>query len=136
MTRVSWALLIPSSAQASCAQQTASSLDDCGGHLALVGEVPLSADELAFFTGETAAAGQRLPQDRALRDLVWQEAERQRLGLPGGPDLRKSRHAAIRAYRHERVAGQREPLAMDVLPAGASVTPCGERVILGAQSSR
>jgi len=136
MTRPCWALLILSGVQVSCAQQTASSLDDCGGQLALVGEVQLSADELTFFAGETAAAGQRLPQDRALRDLVWQEAERQRLGLPGGPDLRKSRHAAIRAYRQERVTGQREPLAMDVLPAGASLTPCGERVIQGAQTSR
>lgn len=122
--------------QTACDHSSASAPNDCGGQLALVGDVPLSTDELASFVGETAAAGQRLPQDRALRDLVWQEAERQRLGLPGGPDLRKSRHAAIRAYRQERVTGQREPLAMDVLPAGASLTPCGERVIQGAQTSR
>jgi len=83
--------------QTACDHSSASAPNDCGGQLALVGDVPLSTDELASFVGETAAAGQRLPQDRALRDLVWQEAERQRLALPGGADLRKSRRAAIRA---------------------------------------
>jgi hypothetical protein len=79
-------------------------------------------------TANAAAAGTRLTLEQAFRDVLWQESERQRLGLPGGPEVEKSRREAVIQYRRARpTQGAIDMVA--ALPSGASLTPCGARLL-------
>jgi hypothetical protein len=109
-------------------QQSRSKCDD----LASVAGVSITRAEVDLLVGEAAAAGSQLSLPTAFRDLLWQEAERQRLGLPGGKDITSSRAEAVRRYRRTRMS--REPIDLHhELPASAVLTACGT-AILSAKS--
>ena len=93
-----------------------------------MGSITIRSAEVNILAAESTAAGLRLTKAQAFRDLMWQEAERQRLGLPGGAELRKSRREVIRRYRFERRS--RDPIdTLAALPEGATLTACGARLL-------
>jgi hypothetical protein len=100
----------------------------CKGRLAAVAEVPITRAEVDVLMANTTAAGARLTAEQSLRDLLWQESERQRLGLPGGPETQRSRNEAVRRYRHARL--KRAPIdTQGPLPDGTVLTPCGAKLL-------
>jgi hypothetical protein len=101
---------------------------DCDGRLGSLAGVGVSRAEVEVLAADTAAAGARLNLGQALRDLLWQEAERQRLGLPGGAQIARSRREAIRRYRRERL--HRGPIdTRGELPEGTELTACGHELL-------
>src|SRR5688572_32700607 len=67
------------------AEARSRSVDDCAAPravLARVGTVPVTQDDFRWASVQGRAAGSRLDPRSALRDLLWQEAERQRQRLP------------------------------------------------------
>lgn len=64
-------------------------------------------------------------------DLMWQEAERQRLGLPGGDQASASWQTVVR--RHARGLDQGRPIAPAAqrtgLPPDARLTACGAALV-------
>jgi hypothetical protein len=112
-----------------CARPSAK-LDDqsCGGKLATLHGVTITAAEVTLLIGESGAAGARLTATQALRDILWQESERQRLGLPGGDALTESRREVVKRYRRERASR----VAIETqhgLPDGVQMTSCGNTML-------
>lgn len=107
-----------------------STAESCGGFLGSVGEIKIARDEVEAVVANASASGARLNRAQALKDVLWQEAERQRLGLPGGGNIQQSRREVVRRYRDQR----RTSPALDTqntLPPGAELTACGARLISG-----
>jgi hypothetical protein len=75
-----------------------SARESCGGLLGSVGEVKISRDEVEALVANASASGARLNRAQALKDVLWQESERQRLGLPGGGDIQSSRREVVRRW--------------------------------------
>lgn len=112
------------------AEARSRSVDDCAAPravLARVGTVPVTQDDFRWASVQGRAAGSRLDPRSALRDLLWQEAERQRQRLPGGEHARLSRRQALNDYVARRAQGA-PALPLAEMPPGAELTSCGRQV--------
>jgi hypothetical protein len=92
---------------------------------------PILAAEVDELLARVRVAGGRTTRKRALNDLLWQESERQRLGLEGGINAPASRRATIVAYRTSIKKGPKSapPLVMTRPPPGAKLSKCGEALM-------
>lgn len=92
---------------------------------------PILAAEVEESMARVKLAGGRTTRKRALKDLLWQEAERQRLGLDGGEKAPASRRAAIVAYQASLKKGATPgpPLTLTALPPNARLSKCGEAIM-------
>jgi len=96
--------------------------------LGSLGGVTITRSEVEMLVANAGAAGGRLTVEQAFQDLLWQESERQRLGLPGGSELEKSRREVVRRYRQER--RNREAInTRAALPPATVLTPCGAELL-------
>jgi hypothetical protein len=122
--------LLAVAASACSASPKESAAERCGGFLGSVGDVKIGRDEVEAVIANASASGAHLNEAQALKDILWQESERQRLGLPGGADIQQSRREVIRRYRGQRRTSQ----ALDTqkaLPPATELTACGTRLIAG-----
>jgi len=74
-----------------------------------------------------------MQEAEALVDLLWQESERQRMGLPGGPNAKQARRTVALGHQNRLRAGATPPLRDNAksLPAGATLTDCGHSLVTG-----
>lgn len=96
---------------------------DCGQY-GTIGAVVLTNQDLQHVILRSG-----LPPKFALRELLWQESERQRLGLPGGDHIFASRSRTVVAYVDRLRAGGGPIDLRNELPQGTSLTSCGARTI-------
>ena len=91
----------------------------------------VTAAEVDSLAARVRTAGGSLTKADALVDLLWQESERQRLGLPGGPAAKQSRRKVALGHQNRLRAGTTPRLRDDPkrLPPGAKLTDCGQRVM-------
>lgn len=82
--------------------------------------------EVRVLVAAVRAGGGNMTEREALADLLWQEAERLRLGLPGGERAEASRREVVRSHLGRIRDGQAMPVRSDRLahPPGAVLTPC------------
>lgn len=107
---------------------------DCEkGSLGTVGDKGQSIEfhEVREFVGQSAAAGRPVSEAEAFRDILWQEVERQALGLPGGPQTTASRRQAVRQYASALKSQRRDPVRVDRqrVPTSTKLTACGQRLL-------
>ncbi len=112
-------------AVAGCSRSPKSDQPTPCSDLAKVGDTVVTGAELDFLLASPAAGGIILTREQGLKDLIWQEAERQRLGLPGGVEIQRSRRLAVQRYRRER--SRRPALDVERLPAHAVLTSCADK---------
>jgi hypothetical protein len=74
--------------------------------------------------------GRMTPRD-AFTDLLWQEFERARLGLPGGALAPASRRRAVLIHKQRLIDGREDALRSDAdqLPPNAKLSECGRRLL-------
>ena len=91
----------------------------------------IAGNEVSELVARVATAGGKMTRQSALVDLLWQEAERQRLGLPGGTQTRQSRRAVVNRHGRRIEGGETERLRSDPnrLPLGTQLTYCGEQLL-------
>lgn len=75
--------------------------------------------------------GGSMTEHQALLDLLWQESERQRLGLPGGANAERSWRAVVLGHQDRLKSGAVKVLRLhsEELPRGAVLTQCGRQVL-------
>lgn len=80
--------------------------------------------------GKVLGSAGQMTEKEALADLLWQEKERIRLGLPGGEDAATSRQKVVLDHGRRIRSGEVSPLRKDsrALPPDAQLTQCGRRL--------
>lgn len=80
-------------------------------------------------------AGGAMSRRNAFLDLLWQESERQRLGLPGGERAADSRREVVFIHRDRLREGKATPLREDrsSLPGSTTLSKCGRRLLEGGE---
>ena len=103
--------------------------------LARLGSEWITERDVREQVARVAVAGGRMTQRDALIDLLWQEAERRRLGLPGGTEAEKSRQRVVVSHVDRLRNGQVQPLRANpsAIPTAVRVTACGSQLL---QSSK
>jgi hypothetical protein len=101
--------------------------------LGTVGEsgAPVRLSDVPAFVVRARMGGVETAVGPSLVDLMWQEAERQRLGLPGGDQASASWQTVVR--RHARGLDQGRPISPAAgrtgLPPDARLTACGNALV-------
>ena len=101
--------------------------------LGTVGEsgAPIRLSDVQAVVVRARMGGAEAAIGPSLVDLMWQEAERQRLGLPGGDQASASWQTVVR--RHARGLDQGRPIAPAAqrtgLPPDARLTACGAALV-------
>jgi hypothetical protein len=101
--------------------------------LGTVGEsgAPIRASDVQAVVVRARMGGVEAAVGPSFVDLMWQEAERQRLGLPGGDQASASWQTVVR--RHARGLDQGRPIAPAAqrtgLPPDARLTACGAALV-------
>lgn len=110
--------------------------DSCGNdsqlaRLDTAGAEPVLRKEVEALRGSVAVTGTSISSGAALADLLWQESERIRLGLPGGKQLASSRRMAIFAHARGLLDGTSPQLRNkpEALPPTTRLTNCGRRFL-------
>lgn len=101
----------------------------CSGALASLNGISIGTEDVETVRARALGAGVTLAPPEAARETIWQEAERQRLGLPGSntEELRQSRALAIQRYRDDLRRG-RVPIDLQhSLPEATTLTACGKQ---------
>jgi hypothetical protein len=113
-----------------CRRSLANTDSIAAGH---VGD-PASAitrGEIRALVAQIRTAGSAATDREAFVDLLWQEAERQRLGLPGGDQAPASRRKVILGHGRRIQDGKAAPVRTDpkALPPGTVLTPDGRAIV-------
>jgi hypothetical protein len=107
--------------------------DPCGPSsvAATVQGEPITCGDVDALVARVKTAGGSMKVREALIDLVWQEAERKRLGLPGGERAAESRRKVVAAHRGRVLAGDAKKLRSDpdAMPPGTQLSACGRRLM-------
>lgn len=104
------------------------------GALARVGTQAITAADARYVQAQVLLAGGAMSPSAALRDVLWQEAWRQRDVHGLDRPVRQQRMAMVRTYSFHRSRRERAPFSQSgdgevstSLPAEAVLTPCGLR---------
>lgn len=87
--------------------------------------------EVKTLVARIRSAGGSVSEGDALIDLLWQESERQRLGLPGAADAQFSRRKVALGHHKRLSTGATKRLrdSTHSVPDGATLTACGEGLL-------
>lgn len=105
------------------------------GRLTVPGAAPILLKDVHELQARAATEGTTMNEEVALRDLLWQEKERIRLGLPGGQSAAQSRRRAVSQHARRLLDGKASALgiASRSLPPEAQLTTCGRALTPGSQ---
>jgi hypothetical protein len=111
------------------------SLSSCAVERKCAGEIladdGISSTEVAELRARVIAGGGSVTARAAFADVLWQEAERRRMNLPGGERAAVSRKDVVRGHGRRLLDGKTTALRSDpeALPPDVRLTECGQRFL-------
>ena len=106
-----------------------------GAQLAILGDIVIGRRDVEQLQAQVRVLGGELSDRQALFDVLWQERGRQKMGLPGGREIYKSRREVVRRYKRagDGRGGEQTEFRAGELPPEAKLTECGANVAAGSQ---
>lgn len=103
----------------------------CSGNvlLARMNDVEIRRSDVVMVEDRVRATGKKVEAAQALRETLWEEHQRQALGLPRRIDPQKGREVAVRAYRSYLLHGNQPLPVRGQVPPDAKLTACGTKML-------